>query len=343
MAFWLFCQSCQQWSRSATPLSDDKSCSFCSNRLVKTKHVPVTGGNIQQTGGIETEGAGIKADLPAVSAVEEAPFLAGESRGKDSLVPDGDMAGRVTEAAAEKPGLRPRKAEIVVEPAEEEAPAEEIQEVAEAELVPKSKQDAAVELSWEEKPRTEKREESKNVEVLAEEQPQLTTPEAEAEDAEILAVVEDGDSEVILSRETVKPVFTEVKFIFEPKEKSRKSAEAAEVISDEFSEYEPGVETAEAEPIDDFPASETERAEEADLSEEGLECQEEEEEDAAEDEEAEERPEEVEIDRFTEPESEVKSRIREKIPEAEMVKVSEVRVLTDKKEKRDRQIKKGRR
>ena len=37
MAYWLYCQACKQWSKSATPLSDDKSCSFCNSLLVKTK------------------------------------------------------------------------------------------------------------------------------------------------------------------------------------------------------------------------------------------------------------------------------------------------------------------
>jgi|LSQX01.3.fsa_nt_gb hypothetical protein len=37
MAYWLYCQACKQWSKSATPLSDNKSCSFCNSLLVKTK------------------------------------------------------------------------------------------------------------------------------------------------------------------------------------------------------------------------------------------------------------------------------------------------------------------
>jgi hypothetical protein len=32
MAYWLYCIACQQWSKSATPLSDDKSCSFCNKQ-----------------------------------------------------------------------------------------------------------------------------------------------------------------------------------------------------------------------------------------------------------------------------------------------------------------------
>ena len=32
MANWLYCIACQQWSKSATPLSNDKSCSFCNKQ-----------------------------------------------------------------------------------------------------------------------------------------------------------------------------------------------------------------------------------------------------------------------------------------------------------------------
>lgn len=37
MAYWLFCQACKQWSKSPTPLSDDKCCSFCSNPFITAK------------------------------------------------------------------------------------------------------------------------------------------------------------------------------------------------------------------------------------------------------------------------------------------------------------------
>lgn len=37
MAYWLYCQACKQWSKSTTPLSDDKSCSFCSEPFVTGK------------------------------------------------------------------------------------------------------------------------------------------------------------------------------------------------------------------------------------------------------------------------------------------------------------------
>ncbi len=37
MAYWLLCQSCKQWSKSATALSDDKSCPFCDTLFVPIK------------------------------------------------------------------------------------------------------------------------------------------------------------------------------------------------------------------------------------------------------------------------------------------------------------------
>ena len=37
MAHWLFCQSCQQWSKFATPLSDDKYCPLCSKMYITVK------------------------------------------------------------------------------------------------------------------------------------------------------------------------------------------------------------------------------------------------------------------------------------------------------------------
>ena len=30
MAYWLYCQSCKEWSKSTTPMSTDKICPYCS-------------------------------------------------------------------------------------------------------------------------------------------------------------------------------------------------------------------------------------------------------------------------------------------------------------------------
>lgn len=37
MARWLFCQSCQQWSKSTAALSGDGSCPLCGNPFIKTE------------------------------------------------------------------------------------------------------------------------------------------------------------------------------------------------------------------------------------------------------------------------------------------------------------------
>lgn len=39
MAYWLYCQVCNQWSKFATPLSDDKSCTFCNSQYKKCKQL----------------------------------------------------------------------------------------------------------------------------------------------------------------------------------------------------------------------------------------------------------------------------------------------------------------
>jgi len=35
MSYWLYCTACEQWSKSATPLADDKTCSFCHKKYTK--------------------------------------------------------------------------------------------------------------------------------------------------------------------------------------------------------------------------------------------------------------------------------------------------------------------
>lgn len=37
MAYWLYCQNCKQWNKSAVPLSYDMSCSFCNNLFIQVK------------------------------------------------------------------------------------------------------------------------------------------------------------------------------------------------------------------------------------------------------------------------------------------------------------------
>ncbi|NLZ53314.1 MAG: hypothetical protein GX892_09235, partial [Thermoanaerobacteraceae bacterium] len=37
MAYWHYCSACKQWSKSATPLSNDKVCPYCNSLLIKKK------------------------------------------------------------------------------------------------------------------------------------------------------------------------------------------------------------------------------------------------------------------------------------------------------------------
>lgn len=37
MAYWIYCTDCKQWNKSATSLSDEMTCSFCNNLIVKRK------------------------------------------------------------------------------------------------------------------------------------------------------------------------------------------------------------------------------------------------------------------------------------------------------------------
>ncbi len=39
MAYWLHCQTCKKWTKSITPLSEDKLCFYCNNPLVKPKQI----------------------------------------------------------------------------------------------------------------------------------------------------------------------------------------------------------------------------------------------------------------------------------------------------------------
>lgn len=39
MAYWLYCLTCKQWSKSDTPLSDDKICTHCNSLFVQAKQL----------------------------------------------------------------------------------------------------------------------------------------------------------------------------------------------------------------------------------------------------------------------------------------------------------------
>jgi hypothetical protein len=73
MAYWLYCIACQQWSKSSTPMSDDKTCSFCGKKYTKIKKNEETiipdAEEIQTV--VETETAEMKVETEDSAVPEE--------------------------------------------------------------------------------------------------------------------------------------------------------------------------------------------------------------------------------------------------------------------------------
>lgn len=84
MPIWLYCQSCQQWSKSDASLSNDKTCPLCSNLYISMKPVidsnpyKIKADNIEQQGDPRL----VEADIQ--TAAEDA------DEGADSAEPGGN-------------------------------------------------------------------------------------------------------------------------------------------------------------------------------------------------------------------------------------------------------------
>lgn len=107
MAHWLYCMSCQQWSRSATPLTEDKVCKFCGSMLKKTK------------------------------AGSSQPPQVNEEVKEEKIIPVDDVVEEIeSEAAAEAAAVDESEGPDQLEEAEESAPELELPKIEEAEEQP---------------------------------------------------------------------------------------------------------------------------------------------------------------------------------------------------------------
>lgn len=78
MAYWLHCQSCKQWSKSATGLSEDKFCPFCNNLFVKTKPYSLPNNSVDKAFNMPERRQASK----TVELIEEDTIKTSSSRGK---------------------------------------------------------------------------------------------------------------------------------------------------------------------------------------------------------------------------------------------------------------------
>ena len=396
MAHWLYCQSCKQWSKSPTPLSDDKVCPFCNNFLVKVKSISnpaVAGGSAEKAGEVQEKDSAGAVDKTAEYTVADSAVQPPAAEAEATLDPVEDepkVKSRIPKAGALAEFVK--EPEIKVQKPEVEISAESVEEEPKVKSrIPKAK--ALAELVKEPEIKVQEPE----VEVSAEsseEEPEikaqaleaevavelvLDEPKAKAQEPEAEISVESGeeesevkaqDTEVKDSAEPAgeEPKFTlrkpderpgqavipEIKFLSDRKESSKKLSKVeAPVVDEETPESELGVEPEAVENA----AGDVEIVEEAEQIEEGDGIEAEPGASAAEAETIDEAEETSEVDEADEAEDtddgeetdpqerepEPTVKVKEKKSEPETVKVSEVRVLTDRTNKKDRSIKKTRR
>lgn len=137
MAHWLYCLSCQQWSRSATPLTEDKVCKFCGSMLKKTK---ASGSPAPQASeNVSEENVVLVADKAEEIESEVAAEAAAvsESEGPDQLEEEDDPAPENAptkpEEAEEQPEEDADAEHVAAE--DEEVPAEEVEEADDSDVV----------------------------------------------------------------------------------------------------------------------------------------------------------------------------------------------------------------
>lgn len=76
MSYWLYCTACEQWSKSATPLSDDKTCSFCHKKYSQLNRgsdkpvIPDVEEVQAEMEAAETTDVPLEAETPAAEKIE---------------------------------------------------------------------------------------------------------------------------------------------------------------------------------------------------------------------------------------------------------------------------------
>ena len=77
MSYWLYCTACEQWSKSATPLSDDKTCSYCNKKYSQLNRgsdkpvIPKVEEVEAEMEATDTPDAPLEAESPAVEETSE--------------------------------------------------------------------------------------------------------------------------------------------------------------------------------------------------------------------------------------------------------------------------------
>lgn len=84
MPIWLYCQSCQQWSKSDASLSNDKTCPLCSNLYISLRPVIDSNPYKVKAENIEQQGEPRLVEADVQTAAEDA------DEGADSVEPGGN-------------------------------------------------------------------------------------------------------------------------------------------------------------------------------------------------------------------------------------------------------------
>ncbi len=126
MAYWLYCTACGNWSKSATPLSDDKTCSHCHNLFITEEPGinPVLDNIV-----IEKLKEWHITRTTTIAEEDDRPGIPGSSKASKS-----ESGGEKTAAPETAESFEiPVNAEIFQTPEDEEAPAPSEAEVEETE------------------------------------------------------------------------------------------------------------------------------------------------------------------------------------------------------------------